>query len=255
MKLTNSAILIPAYNAAQTIKAVINSVQPYFNRIIVVNDGSEDNTGKIALDAGSEVLEHAWNRGKGAALRTGFDYLLRDNCKWIMTMDADGQHNAADIPNLVNLMNNQNKKEKKYNTIPWGIIIGSRFTSHNKIPSYRYYPNKVGKIILTKITGKDLKDTQSGFRIYRSELLKHLSLKSNRFELETEIIFKTIKMGYGIHFVPIQVIYPENERQKTNFRPIVDTYRISIMVLLKMIIPKFIKFLISKILFFKNKFS
>ncbi|MFC1848753.1 glycosyltransferase family 2 protein [candidate division CSSED10-310 bacterium] len=222
----NDALLIPAYNTAQTMRPVLDAVSPFFRTIVVVDDGSTDDSAKIAADCGVVVLRHGVNKGKGAALKTGFGYLHRRGVELIMTMDADGQHSARDIPRLWLALEEQDEEQA-----PWGIVIGSRFASRELIPPYRYYPNRCGQIILSGLTGQTLEDTQSGFRIYRTCVLQQLVLHTDRFETETEVIIKTARLGYRILFVPIETIYPENERQKTNFKPILDTYRISIMVL------------------------
>jgi hypothetical protein len=144
-----------------------------------------------------------------------------------MTMDADGQHSGGDIPGFFEALAGYSEEDIRR----WGIVIGSRFGSKEQIPRYRYYPNRVGQWFMGRLTGQLMEDTQSGFRLYRSEALQRVTLRTDRFELEMEAILKIARAGYRIHFVPIKTIYPEDEFKKTNFRPIRDTFRISLVVL------------------------
>ncbi|MBN2382772.1 glycosyltransferase family 2 protein [bacterium] len=220
------AYLVPAYNAADTLASVLKGLSRYQPDVAVVDDGSTDQTGRITDHSGVTVLSHARNRGKGAALKTGFRYLIEQDYDWIVTLDADGQHDLDDIPGLLETCHRAEQQGAQ-----WGMVIGSRFAARDLIPRYRYYPNRIGQLFLRWLTGQQIEDTQSGFRVYRVRVLKQLDLCAERFALETEVILKTARLGYQILFTPIQTIYPEHEREKTNFRPFVDTYRISLIVL------------------------
>lgn len=221
-------VVIPAFNAADTIEEVLKGVVDLGYPVVVVNDGSVDATAKkVHALPQVELLEHGENRGKGEALKTGFSYALTEGATCILTMDADGQHAVADVPSLLTKFD----ELEGSGAANWGIIIGSRFHSKEDIPSYRYYPNRVGKSIIGWVVGQEMRDTQSGFRLYNTAMLRKITLSSTRFETETEVIIKAAHVGFTIHFAPISVFYPEDESEKTNFRPIIDTYRISILVL------------------------
>jgi glycosyltransferase involved in cell wall biosynthesis len=220
------AYCIPAYNAGARLDQVLTALSEHQRDLVMVDDGSTDETGQIARTAGVQVLAHAQNRGKGAALRTGFAYLSERGYDWIVTLDADGQHDPGDIPKLL-----ATARAADEQGLDWGLIIGSRFASKELIPAYRYYPNRVGQLFLQWLTGQPIEDTQSGFRVYRTELLRKVELTSERFALETEVILKIARLGNRILFAPITTIYGEDERRTTNFRPVLDTYRIALVVL------------------------
>lgn len=225
------ALLIPAYNAGTTLGGVLAGVRDTFLTIMVIDDGSRDTTAEVAKKAEVDVISHEHNRGKGAALRTGFRHLLERGFSVIMTMDADGQHSPTDIPHFLEFLDKRPAESEDR----WGIVIGDRFWDRGDIPRYRYWPNRVGQAFLSLLTGQKMRDTQCGFRLYNATALRAVILKTNRFEFETEAILEVARAGFTLHFVPVTVIYPENEFKKTNFRPIVDTYRISILVLKSMI--------------------
>lgn len=211
--------LIPAFNEARTISKVVAGAKKYIDDIIVVDDGSEDSTHTLAQEAGALVIRHSRNLGKGKALRTGFSYVLQNGFDAVITLDADGQHDPAEIVKFLSELNSNSGD----------IIIGTRFWKKTSIPMYRYIPNRIGIFCISKAAGCRIDDTQSGFRLYRREVLSRISLDTEGFETETEILIKAGKMGFRICSLPITAIYHDN--YKTHFRPVRDFYRISILVL------------------------
>jgi len=213
------AALIPAYNSEDTVGRVVDGIKKYVPDVVVVNDGSDDDTEKIARASGAVVINHESRRGKGEALKTGFAALIDRGYRVILTMDADLQHDPWDIPPLI----------EKYREGGFGMVIGSRMASKVNIPRYRLVPNLVGNFFLSRASGREIEDSQSGMRIYSVKLLKAINLTTSRYDTEAEAIIKGGKAGFRFAFVPIKAIYAEE--QKTYFRPVVDTYLISVVYL------------------------
>lgn len=211
-------VLIPALNAEDTIGEIIRGCKRHIGNVIVVDDGSSDRTSLISRAEGAFVLRHEKNMGKGMALRTGFSYALSKGYDGVLTLDADGQHNPSDIPAFI----------KRYAEDSPDIIIGNRMVEKEKIPKYRYYTNLVGIYFISKASGQTFDDSQSGYRLYRREVIKEVPLKTSGFETETEILIKAGRMGYRIVSVPIGVNY---DNVKSHYRRLNDTFRISLLVL------------------------
>jgi glycosyltransferase involved in cell wall biosynthesis len=215
----NICCVIPAFNEARKIASVINGVREHIKDIIVVDDGSGDNTAELAEEAGAFVLRHDLNRGKGMALRTGFSHAAKRGYHAVLTLDADGQHDPSEIRKFLSAFQDNSGD----------VIIGSRLWDKSAIPRYRYIPNQIGIFCISKAAGCRIEDTQSGFRLYRKEVLETISLATTGFETETEILIKAGKKGFRIHHLPVSAIYQSD--YTTNFRPVRDFYRISILVL------------------------
>lgn len=201
------------------ISKVVTGAKKYIDDIIVVDDGSEDSTHTLAQEAGAFVIRHNRNLGKGMALRTGFSHSLQNGFEAVITLDADGQHLPSEIANFLSELNSN----------PGDIIIGTRFWKKTPIPMYRYIPNRIGIYLISKAAGCRIDDTQSGFRLYKREVLKSVRLETEGFETETEILIKAGKMGFSICSLPVSAVYQDD--YKTHFRPVRDFYRISILVL------------------------
>lgn len=210
--------LIPALNAEETIGEIIKGCKDYLGDVIVVDDGSFDNTSLVSQKEGASVIKHNRNMGKGMALRTGFTYALSKGYEGVITIDADGQHKPSDIPLFLS----------RYAEDKPDIIIGNRMVHRERIPKYRYYTNLAGIYFISKATGQALNDSQSGFRLYKKEVINGIALNTSGFETETEILIKAGRMGCRIVHIPVDVSYKDG---KSNYRPVIDTYRISILVL------------------------
>jgi glycosyltransferase involved in cell wall biosynthesis len=219
--------LIPAFNEEKRISVVIRGAREVINDVIVVDDGSQDATAAEAEKAGALVIRHERNAGKGAALRTGFGHALKKGYRAVMTLDGDGQHAPSEIGKFLSALE----------AGAGDIIIGTRLWDRTAIPRYRYIPNRIGIFCISKAAGCRIDDTQSGFRLYKREVLEKVQLETTGFETETEVLIKAGKAGYKIHCLPVPAIYHED--YKTNFRPVRDFYRISILVLKLTIFRKF----------------
>lgn len=214
--------LIPAYNLSRTIPKVVRQTRQHLPQVLVVDDGSQDETARLAKESGAKVLKIAKNQGKGWALRCGFSRLLKDLWEGVITLDGDLQHDPAEIPKLI----------EEYDNSRADIVVGSRMAEAEKIPWIRYWTNRIGVYCISWAAGQPLADTQSGFRLYRREVLETIPLWTTRYDTETEILIKAGMRGMKITSVPIKTIYHEDEQNSSFFRPFPDTFLIC-MVFLK----------------------
>jgi glycosyltransferase involved in cell wall biosynthesis len=214
--------LIPAYNLSQTISEVVCRTREHLKEILVVDDGSQDNTARQAKESGAKVLRIAKNQGKGLALRSGFKHLLEKPWEGIVTLDGDLQHDPGEIPNLIE----EHDKSRSQ------IVIGSRMAETERMPWIRYWTNRIGVYCISWAVGQPLTDTQSGFRLYGREVLENIPLWTSRYDTETEILLKAALLGMKITYVPIKTIYYEDDKNSSSFRPFPDTFLIC-MVFLK----------------------
>jgi glycosyltransferase involved in cell wall biosynthesis len=209
------AVLIPAYNASRSLRGVIEGIKVFELAIVVVDDGSTDATAQIAQDAEVHVLRHRTNRGKGAALRTGFRFLLQTGYKGILTFDADGQHDPAFIPHFI----------RAYEEGRGDIIIGSRAGEFDAMSWLRRFWNQLGVKAVSKLIGTPLTDTQSGYRLINAEVLRGLPLRATGYEGELELLMKACKRGHSVVDIPIATRYADG-RPSSHFQPVKDTWLI-----------------------------
>lgn len=197
-------VVIPAYNEEKTIGQVIQEVKKYTNNIIVVDDGSEDETYKIAEKENVIIYRHIINRGLGGALATGIQGALKEKADVILTFDADGQHKAKDIPQMI----------KPIIEGEADIVIGSRLLVPSKIPLSRILANRLANIITYLLFGIWTTDSQSGLRCFNKKTAQLLNLATNSMEVSSEII-KEIKVhNLKLTEVPIQAIYTDYSLSK-----------------------------------------
>lgn len=213
-------VIIPTYNNAGTIAKVISDVKEFTTDVIVVNDGSTDETNNILASIDNiKVINYANNKGKGYALKIGLKKAYELGFRYAITIDADGQHFANDIPNFIE------KIEEK----PDSLLIGARNLTAENMPSKNTFANRFSNFWYKVETGKVLSDTQSGFRLYPLEKLQKLHLITTRYEFEVEIIVRAAWRGVNVENIPIKVYYPPIEERVSHFRPFQDFTRISIL--------------------------
>ena len=212
-------ILIPTYNNAKTLSRVLNGVQEYTQHIIIVNDGSSDQTASILQQYNYlKIISLSKNQGKGNALQVGFQEALKMGYEYALTIDSDGQHYPSDIPVFI---------EKLLEFQKPILLIGSRNMNQDSVPKKSSFGHKFSNFWFHFETGIKLTDTQSGYRLYP---LLYIPKKffTKKFEFEIEIIVRTAWNGIPVQNVPIQVLYDPTERV-SHFRPFRDFTRISIL--------------------------
>jgi glycosyltransferase involved in cell wall biosynthesis len=212
--------LIPALDAADTVGGVIAGAKRRIPGVLVVDDGSTDGTADRARAAGAVVISHKKNIGKGAALRTGFVYALKNGFDAVLTIDADGQHDPDEIPGLL-----------KAGEGEAGIVIGGRLGDKASIPPARYYANMVGVRCISWRARNRIEDSQWGFRLYKADVLRDMKYTSVGFETETELLIRAGMRGFRIANVPVRTIYSDDITRKSRFRAVADTYRICMLFL------------------------
>ena len=214
------AVLIPSYNAAPWLSDVISGAARHIPRsdIVAVDDGSQDHTAHVAAVCGITVLTHPQNRGKGAALKTGFAFALARGYDAVLTIDADGQHDPGSIPALV----------RAQRATDADIVLGSRMHDLSTMPLHRRCSNTLTSLVISLRTGQSVRDSQSGFRWIRSELLRAIPLTHDGYQLESELLIKALIAGARLAAVPVETIYGGRESFIHPFR---DTVRFITLIL------------------------
>ncbi len=207
--------LIPAWNEATRIGPIIEATRVHLP-VLVVDDGSRDDTAAEAERAGATVVRHHRNRGKGAALMTGFGWALAHGYEAVLTLDADGQHDPADIPAFL----------AAHESAAGDLIIGRR--DFSQMPFPRSWANPFGSWLLSRVLGARIDDNQSGFRLYSRRLLEETELTANGFEMEVEVIIRAMDKGMRVAWVDIRTIYGIGK--VSHFHPIKDSIRFMQMV-------------------------
>ena len=207
-------VLIPAYREERRIGAVVREVLDYCSDVVVIDDGSPDDTAKAAAEAGAAVLEYVHNQGKGAALQTGFDHARARGCDLAITMDADGQHAPSDIPAFL----------QAYERTHSPVLVGNRMNNVAAMPPLRRFVNRFMSDLLSRVMGQYVPDSQCGFRLYHRSAFPEgpYDAHSQRFAAESEILLRLALQGRKIGAVAIQTIYGD-EKSKVN--PFFDTIR------------------------------
>jgi len=208
-------VLIPAYNAQWTLGAVLEKMEPLKVDTLVVDDGSSDETGRVASEHGAQLLKHSQNLGKGAALRTGFESILRKDYRVVITLDADGQHDPAEIPSLLDV----------FQSVKPDILIASRASNFDQMTFLRRFWNRLGVKAVARLCHSDITDSQSGFRLIRMGVLKEITLSTSRFETELELLIKACKKGFSVLSVPINTQKVDGTAS-SHFRPVTDTWMV-----------------------------
>jgi len=213
-------VLIPTYNNATVLKGVIKDILQYTDNVIVVNDGSTDNTLEIIKSFDNiEHLTYKQNEGKGFALRSGMKLAENLGYEFAISIDSDGQHFAKDLPQFIN------KLEENKNT----IIIGARNMDGQDQKQGSSFANKFSNFWFLIETAIKHPDTQSGYRLYPLKKVNKLRYFTSKYEFEIEVIVRNSWRGVDIEAVPINVFYPNKNERITHFRPFKDFFRISVL--------------------------
>lgn len=207
--------LIPAYNEANTIADVVAAVRPHVARVVVVDDGSADDTAARARQAGATCFRFQQNQGKGAALRHALARISPAEFSHVLFMDADGQHRPEDVPAMV----------QKALATDADLVIGTRSFDKASMPRSRHFSNTVGSLLTSRLVGQPILDSQSGFRLARLARLRTLPLRARRYEFEMEVLIKLCSRGGRIAHSPVALVY-NGGRARSKMHPVRDTVRI-----------------------------
>ena len=208
--------LIPANNEQAHIGAVVTGACQYLP-VLVVDDGSKDDTARIAEEAGARVLRQTPNQGKGAALIAGFKQCMSEGIEAVVMLDGDGQHDPAEIPKFL----------ESYASQPVGMIIGQR--DYAQMPLFRRTTNTFGRWMISLALGQPIPDNQSGYRLVSHTLLDRLLDNPEKgFELEVDMITICLKQNLGLAWVPIRTIYADQASHIRPLRHLVNYFRIVI---------------------------
>lgn len=210
-------IVIPAYNEGTVIASVIEEVRSAgYQNIIVVDDGSQDDTTKNAKETGAVVLTHSLNRGKGAAVKTGMEATKLLGADIAITIDGDGQHNPKDIAEMIT------KLHKGYD-----VVMGSRLKECKGMPWYKIIHNHIGNMAVYILYGLWVSDSQSGFRAYSKKALSEINTKTDRYEYDSEVIYEIKKNKLKFIEIPIEVrytAYSMGKQHKMNLKNGIKTF-------------------------------
>ncbi len=214
MDIDRVLIVIPAYNVGQHLGELLDQIGNYISidKVIVIDDGSDDDTADIGAKYSAKVISFEENHGKGIALRIGFNYSVAVDAEWIMTIDGDLQHDPSHIPDFFEMADNAE----------YDLLIGMRDRSPGIMPWDRRFSNWSTSSLLSMITDQDIKDAQCGYRLFRAELLRGMKLHRKRYDLETEFLLKAAGKGARIGWVTISTKY---QGESSSIRRFVDTLR------------------------------
>jgi glycosyltransferase involved in cell wall biosynthesis len=210
--LTNCAAVIPCFNEAADVDALVTALRRQLPLVVVVDDGSTDGTAALATDAGAEVVRHGRNLGKGAALRTGLSRVRERNVEWAVTLDGDGQHVPADLPGFLQCAERTGAS----------LVVGNRMHNAHVIPWVRRQVNRWMSRQLSRRAGRHLPDTQCGFRLIHLETWAGLALNTEHFEIESEMLMSFLAARRQVEFVPIQVV---GRGRNSHIHSVADTLR------------------------------
>ena len=213
-------VVIPTYNNAGTIARVLSDVAGYSDNILVVNDGSTDDTANILSSFSNiRIITYKKNRGKGYALKQALKTAAQTGYDYAITIDADGQHFADDIPAFID----------RIEQVPHSLLIGARNLTADNMPSKNTFANKFSNFWYKVETGQTLADTQSGYRLYPLRKLRDMRFVTRHYDFEVEIIVRAAWKGIHVENVPVKVYYPPVEERVSHFKPLTDFTRISLL--------------------------
>ena len=206
-----AAALIPAFNEETTIVQVVMGIAAHVALVLVVDDGSSDRTAALARHAGAAVITHPQNRGKGAAVRSGLGQILAGDFTHVLMLDGDLQHLPEEAPRLLAAADETGAD----------LVVGERQFRRDEMPASRYHANRIGSRALSSFMGVHLGDSQCGYRVFRTDLVRRMKLRATGYDIETEMLVKVGRLGGTIAHVPVSAVYGA----KSKLRPVRDTTR------------------------------
>ena len=210
-------VVIPALNAERSIGAIVRDCKGLVvNEVLVVDDGSADRTAEIAREAGAVVVRHPLNHGKGAALKTGFAHAVQNGFDAVITLDADGQHLPREIPKFLAVRAETGAD----------LIIGGRAHLFDQMLPRRRFANRFSAWSIAFASKTSVTDSQSGFRLYSVHLLRAIRLRSDGFDMESEVIVYAGCRGFRVITIPIDLGFVDGQ-STSHYKPLADSLRIA----------------------------
>jgi len=210
---SQTAAVIPAFNDEKHIGDIVRRTRKQLDHVLVVDDGSTDQTSQRAREAGAEVIVHSENRGKGEASKTGLGHWLDQEVTWVTLLDSDGQHLPEEIDRFLSAAGSA--------THPT-FFIGNRMNNLAGMPFIRRVVNRYMSKRISRVCGQDIPDTQCGFRMLDRQLIPDLLSGGHRFDYDTEVLIVASRKGYRIESVPITTVYSD---QVSKIHPVRDALR------------------------------
>ena len=208
----NAVAIVPAFDEARSIAEVVTGLHGIVSHVLVVDDGSTDQTAVLARAAGAEVLSRGTNTGKGSAVRAGLAHVMSGPFTHVLFIDGDMQHRPSEAPRLLDAAERTGAD----------LVIGERQFSREGMPAARYHANRIGSRALSWFVGVPVQDSQCGFRVCRLDALRDLRLRARGYEIETEMLVKLRRRGARLASVPITAVYAA---ERSKLRPVRDTAR------------------------------
>ena len=225
--------LVPAYEASRTVGAVVRALREAWraaglgDEVIVIDDGSRDHTGAAAGEAGAHLIRHPKNLGKGAALRSGLEYLAKLGVDAAISVDADGQHPAEEAAKLAEHPAPAN-----------ALVLGVRDLERDGAPRANQVSNAISNFFLSRFSGARLLDTQCGLRRYPVRATLGLGIGADGYAFEAEAVLRAVRAGWPVEQVPVRVVYPPADERVTHFHVVRDPARIVVRVLSTLLSPR-----------------
>ncbi len=208
----NVFIVIPTYNEVSTIGSIVRDLRARAFRAVVVDDGSSDHTIVDANKFGAELVVHSKNVGKGRCIKEGLEYSLENGCDVVITMDGDGQHDLAEIDKFI----------ERYKASGADIVLGNRMHNPKRMPFLRRCTNVFMSFVISFILGERIEDSQCGYRLLSRRAIERMSLRTTKYEIESEMLLEAKRHGLGISSVEIDSIY---QGESSQINPFFDTIR------------------------------
>ncbi len=213
MEKARVAAVIPAFNEEKHIGDVVRRTRQVLDDVLVVDDGSADQTAARARDAGAEVIVHEINQGKGETIKTGLRHWLERQLDFVIILDADGQHRPEEIDRFVGAALSPSEPK---------LVLGNRMTDVSSMPLVRRFVNRWMSRQISALCGQEIPDTQCGYRLLHRQLIPELLGGAARFDYETEMLIIASRKGFRIDSVPISTVYSD---EVSSIHPVRDTIR------------------------------
>lgn len=219
-------VIIPTYNESRAIADLINRIIKLGLEVIIIDDGSTDETVRIATASGAKVLANLSNLGKGASLIKGYNFAFQHGYDAVISMDGDGQHSPNDLLAFI-------QKAESSQSV---LFVGNRMGKTKAMPTLRVVTNYLMSKFISLVVKQHIPDTQCGFRLVKKELLARIDLSTSKYETESEVLIKAAHLGFKIESIPVETIYAG---QKSQINPFIDSLRfLRFMILEFMRSPK-----------------